>query len=85
MRNLLLITRKEGNNSLSAYLKGLGYKISSVVKSAEQAIETAQKFSPDIIVMDFEESKQIDGKSIYQKIRQHQIEIPIIYMSVPSA
>jgi len=55
------------------------------VKSAEQAIKNAQKFSPDIIVMDFEESKLIDGRSIYQEIRQHQIEIPIIYMSAPSA
>lgn len=70
---------------MSPYLKGLGYTVSCIVKSAEQAIKNAQKFSPDIIVMDFEESKLIDGRSIYQEIRQHQIEIPIIYMSAPSA
>ncbi len=85
MKKLLLISNSGGNSPLSTYLSGLGYTISSIVRSAEQAIEKVRKNSPDIIVMDYDTAQQIDGRSIYAKIRQQEIEIPIIYMTAPNA
>ena len=83
MQKLMLIeTDSPSSRGLRDYLAELGYKISVVVKTAEQAVENAQIFNPDFIVMDYDLNKKIDGKSMYEKIRQHN-DIPIIYMTSP--
>ena len=83
MQKLMLIENDSpSSTSLRDYLNQLGYKVSVVVKTAEQAVENAKIFNPDFIVMDYDLNKKIDGKSMYEMIRQHN-DIPIIYMTSP--
>jgi len=86
MQKLMLI-ENDGPEAVSLrdYLSELGYKVSVIVKTAEQAVENAKIFHPDFIVMDYALNKQIDGKTIYEKIRQYNNDIPIIYMTTPVA
>lgn len=86
MQRLLLIENgKPGSRSLQAYLTDLGYKVSMIVKTAEQAIENASIYDPDFIVMDYNSNQIKNGISMYDLIRQQNQEIPIICMSAPAA
>lgn len=86
MQKLLLVD--SGTNdatTLKNYLTQIGYKIAAIAKTAEQAIENARAFEPDFIVMDFNIRNKQSGYSLYDNIRQHNQDIPILYMSAPAA
>ena len=86
MQRLLLIEKNsETSQSLKIYLSRLGYKISVIVRTAEQAIENVRIFNPDFIVMEYSMQGELEGHRIYDKIRQVHREIPIIYLSLPQA
>lgn len=86
MQQLLLVDSGSSDAvSLKNYLTGIGYKISAIVKTAEQAVENARIFNPDFIVMDFNIRNKSTGYNLYDNIRQHNQEIPILYMAPPAA
>lgn len=86
MQQLLLVD--SGTNSatrLKSYLNRIGYTVSAIVRSAEQAAENARTLDPDFIVMDFNIRNKEVGNNLYDRIRQYNPEIPILYMSAPAA
>ena len=86
MQRLLLVESGVCDTTrLKDHLTQIGYKISAIVKTAEQAIETAKIFDPDFIVMDFNIKTKSTGFNLYEDIRKHNSEIPILYMSAPAA
>jgi response regulator RpfG family c-di-GMP phosphodiesterase len=61
-------------------LQKLGYSVSSVVASGEQAIIKAKEERPDLILMDIVLQGEMDGIEAAQQIRL-QNNIPVIYLS----
>ncbi len=61
-------------------LEKLGYTVTSVVVSGEEAIERAKKDSPDLILMDILLKGEIDGITAAGDIKP-QLDIPIVYLS----
>lgn len=57
-----------------------GYRVSGVVSSGEEAVVTALKTSPDLVLMDIKIGGVIDGITAAAMIRD-QSDIPIIYVS----
>jgi len=68
---------------LSLSLPRLGYRISAVVRTGEEVIESATKMRPDIILMDIGLGGTIDGISAAQHVHA-QADIPIIYLTANS-
>lgn len=58
----------------------LGYKISDIVSSGEEAIEKATKLLPDLVLMDIMLKGQIDGIEAAKQIQQT-LDIPVIYLT----
>lgn len=61
-------------------LEGLGYEISGVVATGEEAIFLVQTNHPDLVLMDVTLSGDIDGIQAAQKIRSMS-HIPIVYVT----
>ena len=86
MQKLLLVdSGSDDAVRLKDYLANLGYKISAIVRTPEQAIKNARIFNPDFIVMDFNIRQKSTRYSLYENIRAQNQDIPILYMSVPAA
>lgn len=69
--------------SLEKKLTDLGYSVSAVVASAEEAIQKALEFKPDIILMDIMLRGGTDGITAAYRIREH-IDLPIVYLTAYS-
>ena len=61
-------------------LQNLGYEVSEVVSSGEEAVEKSFSMKPDIILMDIALSGEIDGIDAVKEIRK-KLDIPIIYLT----
>jgi CheY-like chemotaxis protein len=61
-------------------LKKLGYNITSVVPSGEEAVRLAGKEKPDLVLMDIVLRGNLDGVKAAQLISK-QTRIPIIFLS----
>ena len=68
---------------LQARLEELGFRVSAVVPSGEEAVRTAQESPPDAILMDIKLRGRLDGIEAAQQIRDI-TDIPIIYLSAYS-
>ncbi len=66
--------------SLSYDLQKLGYEVIGIVNSGEKAIEKADSFHPNLILMDIMLRGKMDGITAAQEIHQ-KLKIPIIYLS----
>ncbi len=66
--------------SLSLELEIAGYEMCKFVAYGEDAIETAKKEKPDIILMDIHLAGKMDGIEAAKKILEFK-EIPIIFVS----
>jgi PAS domain S-box-containing protein len=64
-------------------LKSFGYGISSIASSGNKAIEDAEKYHPDIILMDIVLKGEMDGIEAAEQIQLH-FNIPIIYLTAYS-
>jgi PAS domain S-box-containing protein len=64
-------------------LKNLGYKISSIASSGNKAIEDAEKYHPDIVLMDIVLKGDMDGIEAAGQIRLR-FNIPVIYLTAYS-
>ncbi len=71
------ITAMEIQNSL----KNLGYQITSIVNTGEQAIDKAVQDKPDIILMDIRTKGEMDGVEA-ARILKSRFELPVILSAV---
>ncbi|MEP6523281.1 EAL domain-containing protein [Microcoleus vaginatus DQ-U2] len=65
---------------ISDSLISLGYRITGMVYSGEEAIESAAKFRPDLVLMDVNLQGEIDGITAAEEIRSR-FQIPVVYLT----
>lgn len=74
----------EDEKFIASYIKSklikLGYCVSSIVDSGEQAIETVKEDRPDLILMDIVLKGKMDGIEAASQIKKN-FDIPIIYVT----
>lgn len=61
-------------------VSGFGYSVPIVVHSGEEAIEAAEKFKPDLILMDIMLNGDLSGLEAGQLIWEN-FKVPIIYIT----
>lgn len=61
-------------------LASLGYAVSAVVHSGEEAEPRAEETRPDLVLMDIKLSGGIDGVQAAQRI-QRSLDIPVVYLT----
>jgi len=61
-------------------LEDMGYTVTSVVKSGEQAIKKADQDRPDLILMDIRLKGRMDGIEAAELIRSR-LDIPVIFLT----
>ena len=61
-------------------LKGLGYSVSVVASSGEEAIQKAEEMCPDLVLMDIKLKGNMDGIQAAEQI-QTSFDIPVIYLT----
>lgn len=66
--------------SIQERLDKLGYSVSTIVDSGEEAIKKAGETKPDLILMDIKLSGNIDGIAAAEQIR-HRFDIPVVYLT----
>lgn len=57
-----------------------GYEICSFVSEGEEAVKTAKKEKPDVILMDIHLSGKMDGIEAAREIIEHK-NVPVIFMT----
>ncbi len=70
-------------NDIQTSLQKLGYEISAVVASGEEAIQEAENKHPDLILMDIVLQGKIDGIEAAREINLR-LDIPVIYLTAYS-
>ncbi len=61
-------------------LKELGYVVSAVVASGDQAIEKVAEMRPDLVLMDIKLRGEVDGVEAAEQIRVR-FDIPVVYLT----
>jgi cellulose synthase/poly-beta-1,6-N-acetylglucosamine synthase-like glycosyltransferase/CheY-like chemotaxis protein len=64
---------------LATQLEDKGYLVMDTVATGKEAIEKAELFRPDLVLMDIVLSGELDGIEVAEKI--HDLDIPIVYLS----
>ncbi|MBF0318346.1 MAG: response regulator [Nitrospirae bacterium] len=67
-------------NRIKMALQDMGYTVSSIASTGEQAIEKAATDSPNIVIMDILLKGQMDGIEAAKKIREN-YNIPVIFLT----
>jgi PAS domain S-box-containing protein len=65
---------------LEEILKDLGYQVSAVVSSGEQAIREAEKNRPDLVLMDIRIKGEMDGTEVARLLRER-FDVPVVYLT----
>ncbi len=66
-------------------LQRLGYQVSAVAKSGEEAIKLARDLTPDLVLMDVRLAGEVDGVEASRRINAHK-SVPVVYLTAyPSA
>ena len=65
---------------LKQRLEALGYRISAVVPSGEEAIEKAAELQPDLVLMDIHLEGGMDGIEAAQRIHER-LRIPVVFLT----
>ena len=58
----------------------LGYEVTGIARTGEDAVKLAQEGSPDLILMDVKLASKMTGKEAARIIKEHQ-DIPLIFVS----
>lgn len=66
--------------NLQLSLQKLGYKIAGTARTADEALEMAERTNPDLILMDIRIEGELDGIQAAEKI-QKKMDIPVIFMT----
>jgi len=61
-------------------LKNLGFSVSSIVSSGEEAINKVKKKSPDLVLMDIVLKGEMDGIEAAKQIKER-FHIPVVYLT----
>ncbi|MHB8053894.1 MAG: HD domain-containing phosphohydrolase [Candidatus Aminicenantales bacterium] len=83
MKNLqILIVEDESlvAKDIANMVRGLGYSVTGVVSTGEEAITVAEKSRPDIILMDIVLKGRIDGIEAAQHIWET-LSLPVVYLT----
>ncbi len=65
---------------LAEVLKDLGYEVSAVVSSGEEAIREAEKSPPDLVLMDIRIKGEMDGTEAARILRER-FDVPVVYLT----
>jgi len=65
---------------ISDSLISLGYRITDIVYSGEEAIQSATRLRPDLVLMDVNLQGEIDGITAAEEIRSR-FQIPVVYLT----
>ena len=79
-RKKILIVEDEGllATLIEEWLERSGYNVVDIAASAEEAIQYAEKYKPDLIMMDILLDGEMDGVSAVETIHQREY-IPVIF------
>ncbi len=61
-------------------LKALGYHVSALASSGEEALKRAQETSPDLVLMDIRLKGAMDGVETAEELRRR-FNIPVVYLT----
>ena len=64
-------------------LKSVGYEVPAICSSGEDAIDKAEEFHPDLVLMDITLAGEMDGIEAAEHIKER-YDIPIIYLTAYS-
>jgi len=64
-------------------LKGLGYTVTGVASSGEDAISKAESTFPDLVLMDIMLKGELDGVEAAKEIKER-FDVPIVYLTAYS-
>lgn len=70
-------------NFIQLKLEEMGYHVPSKARNAKQAIEMAEQFQPDLILMDVMLEGEMDGIQAVEEITKT-LDIPVIYLTASS-
>ncbi|PJZ58107.1 ATP-binding response regulator [Leptospira barantonii] len=66
--------------NLQVSLQKLGYRISGTARTADEALEVAERTKPDLILMDIRIEGELDGIQAAERI-QKKMDVPVIFMT----
>lgn len=66
---------------LSKMVERIGHEVASIVTKGSEAIDRIQSISPDLILMDIMLEDNIDGITVMEKIREKELDFPVIYIT----
>lgn len=66
--------------NLQVTLQKLGYQVAGIARTAEEALEFAERTKPDLILMDIRIEGELDGIQAAEKI-QSKMDVPVIFMT----
>ncbi|AXR69330.1 ATP-binding response regulator [Leptospira mayottensis] len=66
--------------NLQVALQKLGYRVAGIARTAEEALELAERTRPDLILMDIRIEGELDGIQAAEKI-QNKMDVPVIFMT----
>ena len=65
---------------LEEVLKDLGYQVSAVVSSGEEALREAERNRPDLVLMDIRIKGEMDGAETARLLRERW-DVPVVYLT----
>lgn len=65
---------------LEQSLTGLGYEVVAVTHSGQSALQHAEQWGPDLVLMDIQLEGTLDGIAAAQKIRERW-QIPVVFVT----
>ncbi len=82
MANKILIVEDERITAedLEEVLKDLGYQVSAVVSSGEEAIREGERNQPDLVLMDIRIKGDMDGAETARILRER-FDLPVVYLT----
>ncbi|TGK30957.1 response regulator [Leptospira gomenensis] len=66
--------------NLQVSLQKLGYRIAGTARTADEALEQAERHKPDLILMDIRIEGELDGIQAAERI-QKKMDVPVIFMT----
>ncbi|EMF82281.1 response regulator receiver domain protein [Leptospira weilii serovar Topaz str. LT2116] len=66
--------------NLQVTLQKLGYQVAGIARTAEEALEFAERTRPDLILMDIRIEGELDGIQAAERI-QNKMDVPVIFMT----
>ncbi len=61
-------------------LMALGYCVTAEIRSGEEAVETASRLRPDVVLMSIHLSGELDGIAAAAEIRRR-FDVPVVYLT----